>query len=105
MPSGLRNAGATSQRLVNHMFKEQIGRTMDVYVDDMLVKSLNESYHLIHLEESFKVKRKYGMKRVLPNVHSGSKVASSYDALSLRVELRLIQRKLKQSCRCQPQNL
>ncbi|XP_074373606.1 uncharacterized protein LOC141713947 [Apium graveolens] len=36
MPFGLINAGATYQRLVNMMFKDQIGRTMEVYVDDML---------------------------------------------------------------------
>ena len=35
---GLKNAKATYQRLVNMMFKEQIGKTMEVYVDDMLVK-------------------------------------------------------------------
>ncbi|KAL5539706.1 hypothetical protein UlMin_045789 [Ulmus minor] len=40
MPFGLKNAGATYQRLVNKMFKQQIGKTMEVYVDDMLVKSL-----------------------------------------------------------------
>ncbi|XP_060965617.1 uncharacterized protein LOC133034532 [Cannabis sativa] len=39
MTFGLKNAGATYQRLVNRMFKEQIGRNMEVYVDDMLVKS------------------------------------------------------------------
>ena len=39
MPFGLKNAGATYQRLVNHMFKELIGVNMEVYVDDMLVKS------------------------------------------------------------------
>ncbi|KAL5570576.1 hypothetical protein UlMin_027151 [Ulmus minor] len=38
MPFGLKNAGATYQRLVNKMFKQQIGKTMEVYVDDMLVK-------------------------------------------------------------------
>jgi hypothetical protein len=36
----LKNAGATCQRLVNKMFKEQIGRNMEVYVDDMLLKSI-----------------------------------------------------------------
>ncbi|XP_074327561.1 uncharacterized protein LOC141665476 [Apium graveolens] len=37
MPFGLINVGATYQRLVNKMFKKQIGKTMEVYVDDMLL--------------------------------------------------------------------
>ena len=40
MPFGLKNTGVTYQRVVNKMFKEQIGRIMEVYVDDMLVKIL-----------------------------------------------------------------
>ncbi|KAL0404384.1 UNVERIFIED_CONTAM: Retrovirus-related Pol polyprotein from transposon [Sesamum radiatum] len=36
---GLKNAGATYQRLVDKIFRPQIGRNMEVYVDDMLVKS------------------------------------------------------------------
>ncbi|XP_048605779.1 uncharacterized protein LOC125583196 [Brassica napus] len=40
MPFGLKNAGATYQRLVNRMFVDQLGKTMEVYIDDMLVKSL-----------------------------------------------------------------
>ena len=39
MPFGLKNVGATYQRLVNKMFSKQIGRNMEVYMDDMLVKS------------------------------------------------------------------
>ena len=42
MPFGLKNAGATYQRLVNLMFKDQIGKTMEVYVDDMLVNRDNQ---------------------------------------------------------------
>lgn len=38
MPFGLKNAGVKYQRLVNKVFKEQIGRNMEVYIDDMLVK-------------------------------------------------------------------
>ena len=53
MPFGLKNAGATYQRLVNHMFRPQIGRNVEVYVDDMLVKSLNKESHLDDLQESF----------------------------------------------------
>ena len=40
MPFGLKNAGATYQRLVNKMFADYLGDTMEVYIDDMLVKSL-----------------------------------------------------------------
>ena len=51
MPFGLKNAGATYQRLVNRMFSEQLGKTMEVYNDDMLVKSLEEREHITQLEE------------------------------------------------------
>ena len=62
MPFGLKNAGVTYQRLVNKMFQFQIGRTMEVYVDDMLVKSLAAAYHVDHLQETFNVLRSYHMK-------------------------------------------
>lgn len=38
MPFGLKNAGTTYQRLVNKIFKEQIRRGIEVYIDYMLVK-------------------------------------------------------------------
>jgi ribonuclease HI len=62
MPFGLKNAGATYQRLVNAMFKSQIGRNVEVYVDDMLVKSLKSEDHLADLEETFSVLRRYKMR-------------------------------------------
>jgi len=62
MPFGLKNAGATYQRLVNKMFADQIGRTMEVYVDDMLVKSRGSSDHVADLKAMFDVLRKYRMK-------------------------------------------
>ena len=62
MPFGLKNAGATYQRLVNKMFAELIGRNMEVYVDDMLVKSRRADDHVSHLDEMFQVLRQYGMK-------------------------------------------
>ena len=46
MPLGLKTVGETYQRLVNHMFCPQIWRNVEVYVDDMLVKSLEEEKHL-----------------------------------------------------------
>ena len=62
MPFGLKNAGATYQRLVNHMFRPQIGRNVEVYVDDMLVKSQNEEIHLDDLQETFDTLWQYNMK-------------------------------------------
>ena len=55
MAFGLKNAGATYQRLVNKIFKHLIGKTMEVYVDDMLVKSLDRADHIKHLQEAFEV--------------------------------------------------
>lgn len=52
MPIGLKNAGATYQRLVSEMFKGHIGRNIEVYIDDMLVKSL-QTKHLSNLSETF----------------------------------------------------
>lgn len=62
MPFGLKNAGATYQRLVNKMFQTQIGRNMEVYVDDMLVKSLTTGGHVADLAEAFGNLRRYRMK-------------------------------------------
>ena len=62
MPFGLKNAGATYQRLMNKMFVHQIGRNVQVYVDDMLVKILCESNHLDNLQETFDTLRSYNMK-------------------------------------------
>ena len=62
MPFGLKNAGATYQRLMNKMFAPQIGRNVQVYVDDMLVKSRREEDHLEYLKETFDVLRSYNMK-------------------------------------------
>ena len=62
MPFGLNNAGAPYQRLVNHMFRPQIGRNVEVYVDDILVKSLDEERHLDDLQETFDTLRRHQMK-------------------------------------------
>ena len=62
MPFGLKNARSTYQRLVNRMFSLQKGRNVEVYVDDMLVKSNNEANHLDNLRETFDTLHKYKMK-------------------------------------------
>ena len=49
IPFGLKNAGATYQRLVNIMFQKHIGASMEVYIDDKLVKSVKAELHVDHL--------------------------------------------------------
>ena len=62
MPFRLKNARATYQRLVNKMFSKQIGRNMEVYVDNLLIKSKEEPAHLDDLKETFATLRQYQMK-------------------------------------------
>ena len=62
MSFGLKNTGATYQRLMNKMFSHQIGRNVQIYVDDKLVKSRKEDDHLDDLKETFNTLCSYNMK-------------------------------------------
>ncbi|KAL0355718.1 UNVERIFIED_CONTAM: Transposon Ty3-G Gag-Pol polyprotein [Sesamum radiatum] len=62
MPFRLKNARATYQRLVDKIFWPQLGRNMEMYVDDMLVKSKEAHHHIEDLNETFAVLRKYRLK-------------------------------------------
>ena len=62
MPFGLKNAKVTYQCMVNMMFKEQISKTMKIFVKDMLVKSKVTSDHVAYLADTFNILRIYRMK-------------------------------------------
>ncbi|GJZ16811.1 reverse transcriptase domain-containing protein [Tanacetum coccineum] len=62
MPFGLRNAGATYQRLVDKAFHKQIGRNLEVYVDVFVIKSRTEDEIVRDVEETFKTLREINMK-------------------------------------------
>ncbi|KAM1029937.1 hypothetical protein ACFX2C_033892 [Malus domestica] len=59
MPFSLKNAGATYQRLVNSMFAEQIGKSLEVYVNDMQVKSKHADQHITNLSETFTILKRW----------------------------------------------
>ncbi|XP_057465711.1 uncharacterized protein LOC130755326 [Actinidia eriantha] len=59
---GLKNAGATYQRMVTKMFHHVLGRTMDAYIDDMVVKSKEETDHLRDLAEIFAILQKHKLR-------------------------------------------
>ncbi|XP_072054908.1 uncharacterized protein [Arachis hypogaea] len=58
MPFGLKNAGATYQQEMNAIFHEFIGKFMEVYIDDVMVKSISISQHIDHLRKAFLTMRK-----------------------------------------------
>ncbi|WVY97056.1 hypothetical protein V8G54_029207 [Vigna mungo] len=62
MPFGLKNAGATYQRLMDKIFHNQIGRCMEVYMDDMVVRSCSHQQHLRDLTDVFEQLKKYGLR-------------------------------------------
>ena len=55
MPFSLKNVEATYQWLVNRMSKDLIGKSMEVYMDDMLVKSKTAEDHLEYLNQMFNI--------------------------------------------------
>ena len=61
MPFGLKNVEATYQRIVNKVFKELLGTTMEAYVDDLVVKSRTEESHMEKLMQVFAICRQYDM--------------------------------------------
>ncbi|XP_072058142.1 uncharacterized protein [Arachis hypogaea] len=62
MPFGLKNAGATYQRLMDKVFAKQIGRNIEVYVDDMVAKTKIGNNHLHDLAKIFGQLQKYNMR-------------------------------------------
>jgi ribonuclease HI len=62
MPFGLRDAGATYQRCMNHVFGQHIGRTVEAYVDDIVVKTRKASDLLSDLETTFRCLKAKGVK-------------------------------------------
>ncbi|GKV26785.1 hypothetical protein SLEP1_g36020 [Rubroshorea leprosula] len=62
MPFGLKNAGATYQKMVTIVFRAQIGKNLEVYIDDIVVKSRKAEDHLADLDETFNNLRKNRMR-------------------------------------------
>ena len=95
MPFGLLNVDATYQRLVNMKFEKHIWKTVEVYVDDMLVKSREASDYIGHLAEMFSILRKYRMKlnpqKCVFGVESGKLLGSIVNHRGIEANLTKIQ--------------
>lgn len=64
MPLGLKNVRATYQRAMKAIFHEFIGKFMEVYIDDVVVKSNGKDTHLNHLRKAFERMRKHKLKMI-----------------------------------------
>jgi len=62
MTFGLKNAGATYQRAMNFIFHELIGKLVEIYIDDVVVKSRDFMRHLVDLRKLLECTRKHGLK-------------------------------------------
>ena len=62
MPFGLKNAGSIYQRMMTRMFEPQLGKSIEVYIDDMVVKSKVVSEHVGDLEDIFEILRKQKLR-------------------------------------------
>jgi hypothetical protein len=62
MTFGLKNAGATYQRAMNLIFYDLLGIILEVYIDDVIVKSDNMDSHLADLHLALEMMRQYGLK-------------------------------------------
>ena len=62
MPFGLKNAGSTYQRMMTRMFEPQLGKVLEVYIDDMVVKSKVVSKHVKALEIIFGILREHKLR-------------------------------------------
>ena len=62
MPFGLKNAGSTYQRMMTRMFEPQLGKNIEIYIDDMVVKSKLESEHVNDLGNIIEILRRYKLQ-------------------------------------------
>uniref|UniRef100_A0A2N9EQY4 RNA-directed DNA polymerase n=1 Tax=Fagus sylvatica TaxID=28930 RepID=A0A2N9EQY4_FAGSY len=62
MPFGLKNAGETYQRMVTKMFSELLGKTVEVYIDDMVVKSVKSTDHVGDWRKVFEILKRHNLK-------------------------------------------
>lgn len=64
-----KNARVTYQQLMDKVFRNQVGRNIEVYADDILIKSIQSASFIIDVEETFATLQKYGLKLNPANVY------------------------------------
>jgi hypothetical protein len=71
MPFGLKNVGATYQCMIQTCLKDQIGKTVEAYMDDVVVKTKHVSQLVSNLQETFSNLQQYSIRLNLEKCVSG----------------------------------
>jgi hypothetical protein len=103
MPFRLKNAGATYQRCMHACLKEQIGRNVEVYIDDIIIKSTKADNLLDDLRETFTNLDQYSIKLNPKKCSFGAPIGQLLATSSLREESKAIQRRSRPSSTCSRQ--
>ncbi|GJT05336.1 reverse transcriptase domain-containing protein [Tanacetum coccineum] len=97
MPFGLKNARATYRRLIDAAFQSQIGRNLEAYVDDIVIKSSNKKALLADIAEMFDNLRKINMKLNQKKCSFGVEEGNFLGYMSLSGKLAALNRFLAKS--------
>ena len=100
MPFDLKNAGSIYQRMMTKMFESQLGKNIEIYIDDMVVKSKMVSKHVGDLQAIFEILRKYKLRLMLPSAYSAWGQANSWVIWSLTEGLKSTLTRLKLLTTC-----
>ena len=92
MTFGLKNAGATYQREMNYIFHKLIGRIVEIYIDDVMIKSKGYKEHLADLRETLECTRKHGLKMNPKSVILECQLDNSWVSWSTREESKLVKK-------------
>ena len=89
---GLKNAGAIYQRAINYIFHKLIGRIVEIYIDDVMIKSKGYKEHLADLQETLEYTRKHGLKMNPNKCAFGVSARQFLGSWSMREESKLVKK-------------
>ena len=96
MPFGLKNAGSTYQRMMTRMFESQLDKSIEVYIDDMVVKSKVVSEHVGDLGNIFEILKRHKLHLNASKCSFGVGSSKFLGYMSLTMELKSTLIRLKQ---------
>ena len=102
MPFGLESAGATHQRAMKLIFHDLIGQYMEVYIDDVVVKSVDFQNYLANLEQAFLKIRKYSLKIIPGKCAFGVSAGNFIRFLVHQKEIKVDKNKVKAMLEARP---